>query len=85
MVLSYLDDDQSLNIDPSNWTATWLIGSGAFLDPGEQVHIVVALSGLSRLVGKNKEFSIYVKPHKGAALIMTRTTPPEPKPSINLQ
>ena len=69
-VITYLDEDQSLNVASADWTPTWLIGSGAILDPGEQVEISLNLSGLIPLLGTNKEFSIQVKPEKGAVLVI---------------
>ena len=50
-ILTYVDEDQALNIANNDWTATWLIGSGPILDPGEQVDVVATLSGLTPLLG----------------------------------
>lgn len=84
MILTYVDEDQALNIAASNWTATWLTGSGAILDPGEQVEIVVTLTGLNPRLGKSKEFSIQIKPQKGAVLLINRTMPAELLRSLDL-
>ena len=76
-VISYLDEKQALNISPSDWTATWLIGSGPMLDPREQVEIVVNLTGLFPLLGPGKGFTILVKPNKGAVVRIKKATPVE--------
>ena len=77
MVITYLDADQALNIAASDWKAIWLTGSGNRIDSGEQVEIVVTLTGLTPLLGKNKEFTINVKPQTGAVLTVNRTMPAE--------
>ena len=84
MIITYLDADNSLNISSSNWTATWLTGSGDLLNAGEQVEIVVTLTGMTPLLGKSKEFTINVKPNKGAVLVINRTMPAELFPSLSL-
>ena len=84
MILTYVDKDQALNIAASDWTVTWLTGSGVILDPGEQVEIVVTLTGLTPRLGKGKEFSIQVKPQTGAVLLINRTMPPELFRSLSL-
>ena len=84
-IITYLDDDQAFNVARSDWTVTWLIGSGAVMDPGEQVEIVVTLTGMTPLLGTNKRFSIQVKPVRGAVLAIKRTTPAELKATVDLQ
>lgn len=84
-IVTYLDQDQALNVAATDWSVTWLIGSGAVLDPGEQVELVVSIAGLSPLLGTSKEFSIQVKPNRGAVVAIERTTPAELKPTVNLQ
>ena len=44
------------------------------VDPGEQVDVTVNLSNMTPTLGKNKEFTIQVKPNKGAVVIVNRTT-----------
>lgn len=85
MIVTYLDEDNALNITTANWTPTWLIGSGVILDPGEQVEIVVNLTGMTPLLGTSKEFTIQIKPEKGAVLTINRTTPAELKAALDLQ
>ena len=89
-VVTYLDDDQALNCTSSgtpscSWTTTWVIGSGDLVDPGEQVDVTVNISKLTPPLGPNKEFTIRLKPNKGAVVIVTRTTPAELKGIMNLQ
>jgi len=85
MIITYFDEDNFFNVASSDWTPTWLIGSGAVLDPGEQVELVVDLSGLTPFLGPSKEFTIQVKPSKGAVLTINRTTPVELQPALDLQ
>jgi len=90
VVITYLDSDQALNCTNGSgsgssycfWTASWIIGSGDLVDPGEQVDVTVDLSNMTPVLGLKKEFTIQVKPNqvkpnKGAVVIVNRTTPPE--------
>ena len=85
VVITYLDQDQALNCTNGSgsgssycfWTTDWIIGSGDLVDPGEQVDVKVDLSNMTPILGKKKEFTIQVKPNKGAVIIVNRTTPPE--------
>ena len=47
------------------------------VDPGEQVDVTVDLSNMTLILGMKKDFTIQVKPNKGAAVIVNPTTPPE--------
>ena len=78
-IVTYIDNNQAVNLSSSAWEATWLVGSGNLLDPGERVEIKVTLTGLSTLLGTSTQFKIEVKPTKGATLIVERTTPAELK------
>ena len=85
VVVTYLDSDQALNCTNGSgsgssycfWTTSWVIGSGDLVDPGEQVDVTVDLSNMTPVLGLKKEFTIQVKPNKGAVVIVNRTTPPE--------
>ena len=90
-VITYLDDFQGINCqnpqsldgDPDtaecSWSSEWLIGSGEIVDPGEQVEITVTLTNLTPLLAAKQEFTIQIKPNKGAVVIVTRTLPGELK------
>ena len=96
VVVTYLDNNQALNCEnpPSfdgdgdtpecSWPTSWIIGSGDLVDPGEQVDMTVTLTNLSPLLPKSREFTIQVKPNKGAVVIVNRTTPPELKAIMEL-
>ena len=86
VVVTYLDEDNSLNCDnpvvagtpKCSWSTSWVIGSGDLVDPGEQVDLTVTLSSLTpNGLEEKKEFTIQVKPNKGAVVIVNRTTPAE--------
>ncbi len=85
VVITYLDQDQALNCTNGSgsgasycfWTTNWVIGSADLVDPGEQVDVKVDLSNMTPTLGLKKEFTIQVKPNKGAVVIVNRTTPPE--------
>jgi archaellin len=47
--------------------------------------MTVTLTNLSPLLPKNKEFTIQVKPNKGAVVIVNRTTPAELKNIVDLK
>ena len=87
VVITYLDQDQALNCTNGSgsgssycfWTTSWIIGSSDLVDPGEQVDVTVDLSNMTPVLGLKKEFTIQVKPNKGAVVIVNRTTPPELK------
>ena len=76
-IISYLDKDQALNLPDSQWSTTWLIGSGPFLDRGEVVEVRVSLTGLNPALGVRRDFAIRVKPAKGSVILINRTTPGE--------
>ena len=96
VVVTYLDDDQGINCenpqsfdsDPDttecSWSSSWVIGTSDLLDPGEQVDITVTLTNLSPLLPKKKEFTIQVKPNKGAVVIVNRKTPGDLKGIMSL-
>ena len=86
VVITYLDEDNALNCDnpvvvgtpKCSWSASWILGSGTLVDPGEQVEVTVTLSSLTpNGLEESKEFTIQVKPNKGAVVIVNRTTPAE--------
>ena len=84
-VITYLDSEQALNCTKDTgsgssycvWTTDWIIGSGDLVDPGEQVDLTVDISNMTPVLRKSTEFTIQVKPNKGAVIIVNRTTPPE--------
>ena len=85
-VITYLDSEQALNCTKGDgsgsgsycfWTTDWIIGSGDLVDPGEQVDLTVDISNMTPVLRKSTEFTIQVKPNKGAVVIVNRTTPPE--------
>ena len=76
-VITYLDKDNFFNVASSDWTPTWLIGSGSSLDSGEQVQIKITLTGMTPLLGTSKAFTIQIVPSRGAVLVINKTTPPE--------
>ena len=76
-LITYIDDDQVVNLTSGDWLAAWLIGSGDLLSAGERAEIRVTLTGLSTLLGVSKEFALQVKPTVGAVLEISRTTPAE--------
>jgi len=95
VVVTYLDADQATNCDnpavadvlttsECSWSTDWILGSGDLLDPGEQVDMTVTLTSLTPQLVKSKEFTIQVKPNKGAVVIVNRTTPPELKKKMSL-
>jgi len=95
VVVTYLDDDQATNCDnpavadvlttsECSWSTSWIIGTKDLLDPGEQVDMTVTLTSLTPQLVKSKEFTIQVKPNKGAVVIVNRTTPPELKKKMSL-
>ena len=52
---------------------------GDLIETAEQVELTVTLTNPRPLLGKGKEFTIQVKPNKGAVAIVTRTLPNELK------
>ena len=63
----------------------WIIGTGNLVDPNEQVDITVVVSSVTPLLGARKEFTIQIKPNKGAIVIANRTKPAELKDINDLQ
>ena len=88
-VITYLDENQGINrgnpqsfdgdadTAECSWSSSWLIGSGDIVDPGEQVEITVTLTDLTPLLAEKIEFTVQVKPNKGAAVMVNRVMPGE--------
>ena len=84
-VLTYLDENQGTNCEnpqsfdgdadtpAGSWSTSWLIGSGDIVESGEQVEVTVTLTDLTPLLTEKTEFSIQVKPIKGAIVIVSKT------------
>ncbi len=93
VVVSYLDDDQSVsslgNVANASftqgWTAVWLSGSGPSLDRGERVEMNVGLQALNPPLGPRKEFAIEIKPGRGPRLAIERVTPTELTTVVDLR
>ena len=92
-VVTYLDDDHAINCkNPDSgssprcsWATTWIIGSGDLVDPNEQVDMTVTVDNLTpNGLEKSKEFTIQVRPSKGAVVIINRTMPGELKTKMDL-
>ena len=66
------------------WKTTWLLGSGDTIDSGEVVEFTVDLTALTTKLSKNTRFKIEVIPETGAVVPISRTTPLEIKPVMNL-
>ena len=74
-IISYLDGSQ--RVDDIAWTRTE-IGKGdgdSLLEPGEKMQIAVNVSQLGTSLGADTQFTIEVKPDRGSALVIQRTTP----------
>ena len=94
-VVTYLDKEQAKNCsfgDGSGsgsycfWETSWIIGSGNLVDPNEQVDVTVILNNLTpNGLNKSKEFTIQVRPSRGAVIVVNRTMPAELKDIIDLQ
>ena len=87
VVITYLDSGQAINCEnlqsfdadadsaECSGVTNWVIASGDLVDSGKQVDVTVTLTNLSPLLPKSKEFTIQVKPDKGAVVIVNRATP----------
>ena len=89
-VVTYIYDEHGLNcigVGSINcsWSSLWLVGTGELVEAGEQVEITVTLTGLSPKLSKGAEFTIQVKPNKGASVVVTRTLPVELKGIMRVQ
>lgn len=78
-IISYRDKDQQVTLTPDQWTATWLVGDGDVINPGEMVEIAVQLDALNLTnpLGPDKDFTIEVRPPSGAVIKVNRIIPPE--------
>lgn len=74
-IISYIDKNQ--RVDDIAWTRTE-VGKGdgdALLEAGEKMQIAVNVSQLSTAMGTDVTFTIEVKPDRGSALVIERSTP----------
>ena len=93
VVVSYIDEDQVLNLPFSatpttsnnTWGTNYLSGAGPILDVGERVEFTVNVDGLGTALATSTQFRIEVKPQIGAILVVERTIPAELKTITNLQ
>ena len=95
-MITYLDENQGINrgnpqsfdgdadTAECSWSSSWLIGSGDIVDPGEQVEITLTLTYLTPLLAEKIEFTVQVKPNKGAVVIVNRVMPGELKGVMEL-
>ena len=93
-VITYLDDDHAINCDnpvesgtpKCSWSTDWIIGQGNLVDPNEQVDVTITLTNLTpNPLDLSKEFTIQVRPSRGAVIIVNRTMPAELKAIMDLQ
>jgi flagellin FlaB len=74
-IISYIDKNQ--RVDDIAWTRTE-VGKGdgdALLEAGEKMQIAVNVSKMATYLGTDVTFTIEVKPDRGSALVIERTTP----------
>ena len=72
MLVSYFDMDQAITFPGTAWTATWKVGTGPELGPGEIVQLDLTLD-----LGPSKLFTVELNPSDGAVLTLSRRTPPQ--------
>ena len=95
LIISYTDDNTRISsfafsatpptTSTAGWGSEWLSGTGPLLQPGERVQITVNLTELSPRLGPGQRFTIEVKPSAGAVLSISKTTPAEFTPVLDLQ
>ena len=66
------------------WKTIWVLGSGDTIDGGEIVEFTVDLTALTTKLSSNTRFKIEVIPGTGAVVPISRTTPLEISPVMNL-
>lgn len=74
-IITYIDKNQ--RVDDIGWTRTE-VGKGdgdALLEAGEKMQIAVNVSQLATAMGTDVTFTIEVKPDRGSALVIERSTP----------
>lgn len=74
-IISYIDKNQ--RVDDIAWTSTE-VGRGdgdSLLEPSEKMQIAINVSQLSTALDADDTFTIEVKPARGSALVIERTTP----------
>ena len=83
-IVTYVDNEQAMNLEASEWSTTWLIGSGPLLDVGELVELQISLATLDPPLGPRKEFFLRIRPVASSVILLQRTTPPELKRVVEL-
>ena len=96
LVVTYIDASQVINLDAvtaldargataqTSWAVDFISGSSPQLDPGEAAELIINITGLADRLSTNQEFTIEVKPQKGARLGINKRTPPEFQIATNL-
>ena len=82
-IITYLDVDQLFTLDSTSTTGGFTVtalgnaDTDKLVEPGEmyEVKVIGLVSKLSPDLGKDKEFTLQIKPRQGAVVQLTRTTP----------
>ena len=94
LIISYTDANTRISSFPFSatppttteaWGSEWLSGTGPLLQPGERVQLTVNLTQINPRLGPGERFTIEVKPSLGAVLSVSKTTPAEFTPVLDLQ
>ena len=85
IVITYIDQNQAINITSANWTKTFVLGSPPVLDADERVEFDLDIDDvLTTRLATSTEFTVELKPQIGAVLTLTKKTPPELKGAMPL-
>jgi archaeal flagellin FlaB len=74
-IISYIDKNQ--RVDDIAWTSLE-VGKGdgdSLLEPSEKMQLAINVSQLATPMGIDSNFTIEIKPDRGSALVIERTTP----------
>ena len=78
-IITYSDVDQLFNLASGDFTVTGLgnADSDKLVEPGEmyEIKVTAMVAKLDPDLGKDKQFTLQLKPRQGAVVNITRTTP----------
>lgn len=75
ITVTYIDDASVVNALP--YSVTWIASDGdSLLEPGELAQLVIDTSPVDPPIGRDRRFTIEVRPPAGAYVALQRTIPP---------
>ena len=84
IVITYIDENNAVNVTTADRTITFLTGGGPVLDADERVELDIDIDNLATPLTTSTAFTVEIKPSVGAVLTVQKKTPAELTPAMTL-